>query len=474
LSEQEKVLKGHLEEPLHRQEDIRTSLQHMRLEYAHLTNRCAPVSALPDEILAIIFGMGRKYDSLNVKASHVIRRWRDVAINTPLLWTRITVSLPQSLDQAETYLKRSQNCSLDIELNIYYPHQSLPQNKGRCLDCFLPHVGRWRKVEISACDEQCAHEIISQLLCLSAPRLQRFALCNVRAYLLTTPLYPHHSPLVRIFTGGAGALERFKLSQLSMAQCWPPLAAVTWLDFYFTEPLLLLKHFHDALRAMTHLTDLRILGKVTEFLLDSEVVQINLPSLVSLYFDCTGDEDYSSAMFATLCMPSLRSLTLEEMFEEVTLKFAEHLQTPSHSPKYPMLRSIGFRECDLDPPYDIDLISLLPTITHLCLQNHYITFVEQLALKSSGLDGHFVCPHLHTVTIGESLNSPGLASVCNLISVRKSINLPITTLYLVDPYDSSRFDWLRDNVCLMALNRENGICSCSWLLLTSAFVHTFM
>ena len=426
--------------------------QSIRLEYANITNRCAPVSALPNEILASIFEMGYPY-GLHIKASHVMRHWRDVVINMPILWTSISLRGIESLDQAETYLKRSQNCSLDIQFD--FPRLS---NKSSAMytECYMacctPHVERWRTVVIEAYGVRQIRNILHHFTSLSAPRLQSFMLHNTR----NRPpwLEVHSSSPVRVFTGGADALKRLDFSQFSMAWCWPPLTAVTQLDFCWIEPVLLLNHFHDALRAMPCLARLKIQGQATEFLLDP-VPSITIPSLEWLYIDCAGPRkvDYTAALFATLCTPSITSLTLESMNKDTSVVFGRHLQIPPHIPRYPMLQFIGFEDasCMAD---DLDLFSLLSTITHLSLQT-VGNFVEQLSAKSSLPGGNLVMPYLCTVTIKEPCHDD-FASVCELISIRKSINLPITTLRLTARFsaDLHHINWLRDNVCLDILNRK--------------------
>ena len=401
------------------------------------------VSALPNEILITIFEMGYPY-GLHIKASHVMRRWREVATNMPILWTSISIRGPQSLDQAETYLKRSQNCSLDIQFDFSRATNWLSlRDKERCITCCIPYVERWRMVAIKTYgpSQISIYDILYRFTCLSAPQLQSLKLKNIPSAIRSTS---YQSSPVKVFTGGADALKRLDFSGFSMARCWPPLTAVTQLNFYQIEPVLLLSHFHDALRAMPCLARLRIQGQATQFLSNS-VPSITIPSLKSLHIDCV-NADYAAALFATLCTPSISSLILENMDKDTYAAFGRHLQ---HIPRYPMLQFIGFicADCMAD---DLDLISLLPTVTHLAL-HHVSNFVEQLSATSSLPGGNLVMPHLRTVTFLEPCYGTSiLASICKLISIRKSIDLPIDTLRLAphwNPSDPS-INWLRENVIL--------------------------
>src|ERR1700676_2535450 len=78
--------------------DIRTSLRAARDEQAYIINTMSPVDSLPNEILAMIFEVGYNADTsfiskpvFEVTISHVIRRWRDIALNMVSLWTHIDV-----------------------------------------------------------------------------------------------------------------------------------------------------------------------------------------------------------------------------------------------------------------------------------------------------------------------------------------------------------------------------------------------
>lgn len=104
-------------------------------------NQCHTINRLPDECLSAIFLMGAESGPENVgvdmgfaddkeeivdeevvhKAipfgllvSHVCRCWRDVALNTGQLWTRIEIFDPPPLDYLRWILEHSKSCSLQI------------------------------------------------------------------------------------------------------------------------------------------------------------------------------------------------------------------------------------------------------------------------------------------------------------------------------------------------------------------------
>src|SRR5882757_2973135 len=74
-----------------------------------------PVNRLPPELLVHIFsflGGG----AFVVPASHVCRRWRDVALDTPSLWTVIREE--DDIFAAQSFMERSRHAKLDVSVLI--------------------------------------------------------------------------------------------------------------------------------------------------------------------------------------------------------------------------------------------------------------------------------------------------------------------------------------------------------------------
>ncbi|KAH9994210.1 hypothetical protein BJV77DRAFT_916545, partial [Russula vinacea] len=72
-----------------------------------------PVNRLPTELLVHIFGfLGG--GAFVVPASHVCRRWRDIALDTPSLWTVIREN--DDMFAAQCFMERSKNAKLDVSV----------------------------------------------------------------------------------------------------------------------------------------------------------------------------------------------------------------------------------------------------------------------------------------------------------------------------------------------------------------------
>ncbi|KAJ7073637.1 hypothetical protein C8F01DRAFT_1360477 [Mycena amicta] len=118
---------------------------------------------LPDEMLLEIFrnflppypdvpprtGMG--------SPSHlmlVCQHWHDIVVNTPTFWRAIHIEddwthedsdgLRRLQEKTETWLERSGNCSLSIQINVV----ANVENHEYILEVFLPHRARWEYLEV--------------------------------------------------------------------------------------------------------------------------------------------------------------------------------------------------------------------------------------------------------------------------------------------------------------------------------------
>src|SRR4051812_11182813 len=87
-----------------------------------------PISSLPSELLSLIFQIANDSTSsrdilvprIPVIVSLVSRLWRDVAINNPILWSRLTISTPWNPGAIEAILARSKECPLDLQIIVPY------------------------------------------------------------------------------------------------------------------------------------------------------------------------------------------------------------------------------------------------------------------------------------------------------------------------------------------------------------------
>ncbi|KAF8902091.1 hypothetical protein CPB84DRAFT_1707887 [Gymnopilus junonius] len=138
-------------------------------------NTFIPISRLPPEILSTIFYFVKESaaeDSLYwTKVSHVCHLWREIAINSPSLWTNPPLA---SIRWTEEMLSRSKMASLAVSANFCaFSHRYAPTIDP--LPLILPHTPRIKSLDLCHYDHYVMQRFLSQMP-ESAPRLEHLRL----------------------------------------------------------------------------------------------------------------------------------------------------------------------------------------------------------------------------------------------------------------------------------------------------------
>jgi hypothetical protein len=113
----------------------------------------APVMRLPPELLSKVFRTGildsdeESSDPLLLPTvMRVCKQWRNVAVNTPLLWSRIAIGPHDSLEVARRRLSRTKDAPLDVVLDFdkRTGQSSTCHDLMEAMDLVLPAIARWR------------------------------------------------------------------------------------------------------------------------------------------------------------------------------------------------------------------------------------------------------------------------------------------------------------------------------------------
>src|ERR1700728_807674 len=117
-----------------------------------LARPLAHIESLPNELLATIFAYGSRPSThtgfrdsnlpFPLLVSSINKHWRDVALNSPDVWSCVYVSGWQPLEVTRTWIRRSRGCMLDVTLNLRFIKQA---DVDLIIDLIVPHVGRWRR-----------------------------------------------------------------------------------------------------------------------------------------------------------------------------------------------------------------------------------------------------------------------------------------------------------------------------------------
>lgn len=119
------------------------------------------IHSLPFEILALVFTLGAEADvQLPIVVSHVCRQWREIALRSPSLWRRISLSPHERLWRER--IDRARTCTLDVELSPWRETKG-GGRRSQDLNAYtvqwymylvLPFIHRWRSLDLLFTDYQ--------------------------------------------------------------------------------------------------------------------------------------------------------------------------------------------------------------------------------------------------------------------------------------------------------------------------------
>ncbi|KAJ7144898.1 hypothetical protein C8R43DRAFT_953690 [Mycena crocata] len=332
---------------------LQADIHALELDKASLLLKLGSVDASLSHLKA---KYGRELNTLGdehfeVLVSHVSSVWRDVAINTPSLWTFIQITPAKSSQTLAMYITRAKArfflfprlikaCSLDLRFDftqeVWVPEQSI-------WDAILPNVDQWRSLTISTGpNDAMLYTTLAHLEPLRASLLEEMNI--LRQY--------HSTP---ISESALGPLQGFRNS----LQCFHggPVDAIV-----NAVPTPAPKVFAPELG---QLSSLSIYGEVVagKRPLDFE---INLPHLRSLRIRGTTPlGNRASDLLLAISVPYLQSLTLFDMVYTDLDPFLSGFQL------FQSLRSLTLYWPNFTMNTYIRLFGAMPSITRLTLMDRH-------------------------------------------------------------------------------------------------------
>lgn len=144
----------HLSDMDHSLNYVRTALEELRSDADRLTV-AQGVASLPDEVISNIFILAQRSESKNrttfsIAVSHVCRRFREIAINTPSLWNSVALMMPKELTL--TLLRRSGEVRLHVTVSDSWTGcrcapAHLDQDFFRAISHHLGRIG-WLNIKV--------------------------------------------------------------------------------------------------------------------------------------------------------------------------------------------------------------------------------------------------------------------------------------------------------------------------------------
>jgi F-box-like len=208
------------------QQALEHSLTAVRLRIAQMRNMHAATYNLLNETLCAIFEAGRSNTScptpreeafldrstqplpipFEIIVSAVSRRWRNMALQTPRLWTDIYINFKRPMQGLhDLYLSRSKSCLLDITLVPFARDKEFDITHTRdvgimfeqYMALLIPHVVHWRKLAIHKAfvgEESAPYSVLAHLY---APALET----------LVAEIHSQLRLAMDVFSGGAPRLS---------------------------------------------------------------------------------------------------------------------------------------------------------------------------------------------------------------------------------------------------------------------------
>lgn len=428
---------------------IDAELQRQKLFCAQTINKSAHISALPNEILAMIFEAGWVSDvggeglPLEMLVSQTSTSFRRIAMAAPRLWTRIHRSLRGSpLDELalSAYLLRSGAMALDFHIDVQC--EGDVELLGRLL---IPQAWRWNSLSVMC--EGHATEMLTLLSCIVAPRLR---------YLQIQGPLPDDVEFGEVY-------PEAPLGCMRMREMWVPEFLVpfhsTITSFYIDrlEPKISFTELCYTLEQLKGLNRLMITGGDNFDLPVGHVPTVVLPRLIYLYIGlhpCRSLRRDDSVILSAVNTPMLKDLVLENVSCNELAQFYASLAS---SPKFPSLRSLTVGQ-DTKAPYSRDdwkgLSRAFPTITHLVVL--CATINEVLAVLNPHVvdEGHAQWACLKTLSLGSNMElipvPPPIDArmLCDMVAARANAGYSLTRLVMSEEIMSlasvqDRLEWLR-------------------------------
>ncbi|KAG8763780.1 hypothetical protein FRC11_012783 [Ceratobasidium sp. 423] len=336
----------------------------------------------------------QEVDLANLQA--VCSYWRSVALNTPALWSRVTLSDPPPFNLSALYLSRSgTEAPLDIEVKITDKHwgysDSWRPEAHQALPFIVTHGGvtpRWRSCWVQTNDLPAHLAVLKFLMSSHLPMLQYLELdycgpeytsrrfeSGVYSNFISTGSLFHGPSISRLQIAILRSVPNLCLFRdISLVQ----LTELTYLELDFCAPLPQLEQLNGLLAACLRLTAL-LLDSMLEFhyggdpdRLDEpiELPIIHLPMLRSLALKHTirSNVHWGLALFKMIDAPNVQSLQLylasNRAFDSNPIidYITQGDNATSPRPIFPLLTGLGFfTQSDITD----DLRRLLSTYTRV-------------------------------------------------------------------------------------------------------------
>lgn len=363
----------------------------------------APIGFLPTELLGHIFAFGSSVDptSFPYLVSHVCRKWRQVAIFTPALWSYIPLHNDRCFLKSQIRLERSRAIPIDIIYDYSLDNTAMSvYDVVGMMEFLAPFAPRWRSISLRFAST--ANLQIALLNCREdTPILEKIELESADSILDFTYM------LEEEFLGGnTTALCTLKLRNAYLNRTPELLSNVTSLNLSAMSELPGLTWSVLAIIPLHHLT-LEDLGQFGPE--DVGYPLATLPALQTLTLKLVSEFVVLQTLFC-IDMPILTQLTIASINRYRTFPWS-HSRNVELSRRLPSLRHLAVRFGSFTHITFEHILRIMPGLFGLELEG----WVPDDALfftmtrSSSSYPEDMICPRLQGLTIIRPQRDPSHA-----------------------------------------------------------------
>ncbi|KAJ3504777.1 hypothetical protein NLJ89_g7759 [Agrocybe chaxingu] len=369
----------------------------------------SPVLRLPSELLSNIFtigvlGMEDDNPVMVPTLMLVCRYWAEVALNTPVLWAKISVSPHDSLQKARRRLMRSKSCPLDVTVN-FGPRidylQSVSEHITHAMDLFRPALWRIKSFSLTVPNRSHANNALIRMQ-EEAPMLEDLTI------LVHNSLQDDHFSKTpySLFSGSTPNLRSCSLTSFNFGWDLKLMTGLRVLKLggYLNSSSPSTSTLLDILRqcpeleelALKNITDVETNAcspAVINHEMDFPVThKIHLPRLKRLSFHYSGI-GHTKQIMNRIAFPNLESLDMAYLENVNPLLQAVHAQALTRLP----LKSLRIETCVFGEMKLVNLLRKLPSLVTLQLID--IEEVSYISLRALSSSQPWACPRLESVTL---------------------------------------------------------------------------
>lgn len=413
-----------------------------------------PINSFPNELLGLVFAQGRDlvgfYEiPFQVLCSHVCRRWRNISLHLPILWTNIFLSDTLKPEFLDMQLERNHTLPLNVRIDLNQHYMSGTRyldNTGKVDENFgkvLPRSDRWQTLCILSGSKSFVAPFLVHLDHLCVPFLDHFEIIVE---------YPHPWPILqemKVFSPSVNALRSLHLEGFSILACCPPLTKLLALHLDFSDIPMVFEEFRRLTIELGSLRDLSIIDHRFVFVFGEPAIEANLPSLLHLSVSTIKrDKGYATRFWSALSTPALESLAINCNDVDDIPDFVSCANVTLPLLKYPVLKSLKLSNAEFTLDNAADLITVLPSITSIsaewCDPEHLLrSLVEKAHSCSPSIERGW--PDLHTISLSNTAEH-NLDLLQSVVISRGAMRRVRFKSYAFDDLPEARVDWLKEHV----------------------------